>query len=204
MKLHILLIMALLTLTHSCALAQPATSGDRDKSYPIRKLSIEPGIGIHTNFGTDLLLTNLVQWQVRRTLCVASHTSFNFNNITQRNFNYIKTDYNYSINQKFGAGATVYRKKSSHSFLMMVGIKYTAFKETLSNPNLEKSSTAVSAVSPDYGMMYEMKKGRKKYFVCYRMYVPLYPWPTKGSDINYADGNLNNIALEVALGIKLK
>jgi hypothetical protein len=86
----------------------------------------------------------------------------------------------------------------------MIGIKYTAFKESLQNPNLDQTTTSITAVSPDYGVMYSMKRGKKKYFFSYRMYVPLYPWPTKGSDINFLDGNLNNVALELSLGRKLK
>jgi len=198
------LIILLLSLVHSCAIAQQANHKDVEASYPNRLLTIEPGIGIHTNFGTDLLLTNLVQWNPRGHLSLASHSSFNINNLTARDFNYIKTEYNYTLNQKIGAGATIYRKKSSHSFLMMIGIKYTAYRESLENPNLDKVATTIAAVSPDYGFMYSMKRGKKKYFFSYRMYVPLYPWPTKGSDINYIDSNLNNVALEVAIGIKVK
>jgi hypothetical protein len=36
------------------------------------------------------------------------------------------------------------------------------------------------------------------------MYVPLYPWPAKKFDITYTDGNMNNIALELGVGIKIK
>ena len=86
----------------------------------------------------------------------------------------------------------------------MVGAKYTAYQETLNNPNFESVSSAVSSWSPDYGMMYSWKKGVKKCFFSFRLYLPLYPWPTKGSDINYVDGNLNNIALEFGVGIKLR
>jgi hypothetical protein len=174
------------------------------KYYPVRQLTIEPGIGIHTNFGTDFLITNLVQWNPRKHLSLAAHSSFNINNIFQRAFNGIKTNYNYSINQKFGAGTTFYAKRSAHTFLLMMGVKYTAFKETLIDPDNNKISTAVSAVSPDYGLMYNLKKGTKKYFFSFRMYVPLYPWPVKDFNILYADGNLHNIALEFGVGIKIK
>ncbi len=188
---------------YSYGVAQKNLSGAANQ-YPARELTIEPGVGIHTNFGTDFLITNLVQWNPTQRLSLASHTSFNINNVLQRDFNYIKTNYNYSINQKFGAGTTFYLKKSSHTLLAMVGFKYTAFKETLDNPDFDKVSVSISAVSPDYGLMYSFKRGWKKYFFTYRMYVPLYPWPTKGSDINYIDSNRNNIALELGVGIKIK
>jgi len=171
----------------------------------VRELTIEPGVGIHTNFGTDLLLTNLVQWNPVKRFGLASHTSFNFNNAFKRDFNYVKTNYNYSINQKFGAGTTFYsRKRGSHTLLLMVGFKYTAFKETLYNPDFDKVSVSISGFDPDYGVMYSYKRGLKKCFFTYRMYIPLYPWPVKGSNIDYIDGNRNNIALELGVGIKIK
>jgi len=52
--------------------------------------------------------------------------------------------------------------------------------------------------------MYNFKKGSKKYFFSFRMYVPLYPWPVKDSNILAVDGNMNNISLEFGLGIKVK
>lgn len=170
----------------------------------VRELTIEPGIGIHTNFGTDFLLTNLVQWNPNQRFSLAAHTSFNFNNILQRDINYVKTDYNYSINQKFGAGTTFYSKKSSHTLLLMVGFKYTAFKETLYHPDLDKVSVTITGFSPDYGLMYSYKRGFKKCFFTFRTYIPLYPWPVKGSDIDYIDGNRDNIALEFGVGLRIK
>jgi hypothetical protein len=170
----------------------------------VRELTIEPGIGIHTNFGTDFLLTNLVQWNPTKRFSLASHTSFSFNNILQRDINYVKTDYNYSINQKVGAGPTLYSKRSSHTFLLMVGFKYTAFKETLYHPDLDQVSVSINGFSPDYGLMYSYKKGLKKCFFTFRTYIPIYPWPVKGSNINYIDGNRDNIALELGIGVKIK
>jgi hypothetical protein len=201
--INYLLILSFL-FSYSYGFAQKDLSADEIKHYPVRKLTIEPGVGIHTNFGTDFLITNLVQWNPYKRLSVASHSSFNINNITQRDFNNVKTDYNYSINQKFEAGTTLYCKKSSHTFFLMVGIKYTAYQETLDNPNFNKVSASISSLSPDYGLMYSMKRGWKKYFFTYRMYLPLYPWPLKSTDINYSDGNMNNIALEFGVGIKIK
>lgn len=170
----------------------------------IRQMSIEPGIGIHTNFGTDLLIANLVQWNPRKRLSLAAHSSFNINNTTKRYFNGIKTNYNYSINQKFGIGTTLYSKRWSHTFLLMAGAKYTSYKESLQDERFDKVSIAIKAFSPDYGLMYCLKKGWKQYFFTGRIYVPLYPWPTKGADVLYLDSNRDNIALEFGMGIKIK
>lgn len=199
---YFFLVVSLLSSAFSFAQKNnPAPAGDPLK---IPQITIEPAIGIHTNFGVDLLLTNLVQWNPRKHLSIAAHSSFNINNTTQRYFNGIKTDYNYSINQKFGIGTTLYGKKWSHTFLLMAGAKYTNYQETLDDERFDKTSITISTFSPDYGFLYSLKKRWKKYFFTYRMYVPLYPWPTKGADISYLDGNVNNIALEFGIGMKIK
>lgn len=169
-----------------------------------RLLTIEPSVGIHTNMGTDLLLSAMVQWNPKRNLAFASHSSYNINNITSRDLESVHTDYNYSLSQRFGAGATLYGKRSSHSFFLMGGINYTAYQETLMNPGLEPVSSSVSSQSPDYGFMYSLKKGVKNCYFTFRAYIPLYPWPMKGSDINYIDANMNTISLEFGVGIKLR
>lgn len=190
--------------SYSYGFAQKDLSAVETKHYPVRTLTIEPGVGIHTNFGIDLLISSLVQWNPYTRLSIASHSSYNINNITQRDFNFVKTEYNYSINQKFGVGTTRYCKRSAHTFLLMAGVKYTEYQETLDNPNFDKVSASISSLSPDYGLMYSMKRGWKKYFFASRIYLPLYPWPMKGSDTNYLDGNMNNIAIEFGVGIKIK
>jgi hypothetical protein len=86
----------------------------------------------------------------------------------------------------------------------MAGIKYGAYKETLENPDFETVSASVSSVSPDVGLMYNLKLGKKKYFFSYRMYIPLYPYPFKTSDVNAIDANMANISMEFGLGIRLK
>ncbi|HRH50381.1 MAG TPA: hypothetical protein PLP23_16610 [Panacibacter sp.] len=204
MKQQKILFVIVSILAFTNGFAQKNMPAEKEKYSPLRQLTIDPAIGIHTNFGTDLLLSTLVQWNPQKHLSFASHSSFNINNIAQRNFNGIKTDYNYSINQKFGVGTTFYTKRSSNTFLLMAGVKYTSFKESLINPDNNKVSASVNAFSPDYGLMYDFRKGGKKYFFSFRMYVPLYPWPVKNVDISAADGNMNNIALEFGVGIKIK
>lgn len=199
---YFFLLVSLLSRTYG--FTQEGHPAPANNPSTVRRITIEPAIGIHTNFGTDLLLTNLVQWNPRKRLSIAAHSSFNINNTTQRYFNGIKTDYNYSINQKFGIGTTLYAKRWSHSFFLMAGAKYTSYQETLEDERFDKVSTAISAFSPDYGLMYSLKKGWNKYFFTYRMYVPLYPWPIKGANILNIDGNMANIALEFGVGMKIK
>lgn len=168
------------------------------------QLTIAPAIGIHTNFGKDLLMSTLVQWNPKKRLALVSHSSLNINNPFKRDFNGIKTNYDYSINQKFGIGTTFYTKKSSSSFLLMAGVKYSAFKESLTTPDKKAVSSVIESTSPDYGFLYSLTRGVRNTFFSFRLYVPLYPWPLKGSDINHIDGNINNIALELGVGIKIK
>lgn len=201
MKRNIYLSFAILL----CAYAQGYSQHDSAAKHTlVRKLTIEPGVGIHTNFGTDFLLSNLVQWNPNQRLAFASHSSYSINNVTQRNFNHIRTTYNYSLNQKFGAGTTVYSKKFSHTFMFMVGVKYTAFQETLNNPNFNTVNSSVSASSADYGMMYSLKRGWKNYFFTGRFYIPLHPWITKGAHLENVQGTLRDVALEFGVGIKIK
>ena len=204
MKQQKILFVSILVLSFANSFAQRNIPAIKEKHTTARQLTIEPGIGIHTNFGTDLLVSNLIQWNPQKHLSLASHSSFNINNPFQRDFNGIKTDHNYSINQKFGVGTTFYSKRSSNTFLLMAGIKYTSIQETLVNPDHNKVSTSINSISPDYGLMYSLKKGVKKYFFSFRMYVPLYPWPVKDFNISAADGNMNNVALEFGVGIKIK
>lgn len=197
------LLILIMFITGSPLSAQKEISEIFNKPSVAPQLTLEPGIGIHTNFGTDFLITNLIQWNPLARLSIASHSSFNINNITQRYFNGIKTNYNYSINQKFGIGTAFYTKRRSHTLMLMFGAKYTTYRETLDDERFDKAGTAIRTLSPDYGLMYSQKKMWKKYFFTYRMYVPLYPWPTKGSDILYIESNMENIALEAGIGIRI-
>jgi hypothetical protein len=204
MKIIIYLFITLSFLASPRGFAQNNISQKVDKNYIQRELTIEPGIGIHTNFGTDLLISNLIQWNPQKHLSLASHSSFNINNISQRDFEGVKTDKNYSINQKFGVGTTFYCKKSTHTFLLMGGVKFSEFHESVITPDNKEIGVSITSLSPDFGLMYGLKKGVKNKFFSFRFYLPLYPYPFKGSDINYFDGNMNNIALEFGVGIKIK
>lgn len=169
-----------------------------------RAITIQPGMGLRINFGMDFMLTNLLLIHPRKHLTVAAHTSVSYNDLFHRNFNYIKTNYDYSISQSLGLGTTLFTKRASHSFLFMFGLKYNNFKETLENPKFDKVSATVSATSPDLGFRYNYTYGIKKYFFHSGLYLPLYPYPFKTKNIQAIDGNLNNISLELGLGIRIK
>jgi hypothetical protein len=86
----------------------------------------------------------------------------------------------------------------------MSGVRYVAYKETLENPDFEKVSASVSSVSPDLGLLYNWKIGKKKCFFSYRMYIPMYPYPIISSDMWSLGDNMVNLSFEFGLGIRLK
>jgi len=204
MKLIKQLSILILLLNSLIAFSQHDSAKTMSKAFLISKFTIEPGLGIKPYPISDLLLSNVVQWNLKKRLSIVSYTAYSFNSAFLRNFNYIRTNYNYSLTQKFGIGTSLYTKHSSHTFSFMAGIKYDAFKETLENPEFEKVSMSLSSLSPDFGLMYNLKIGNKKYFFSYRMYIPFYPYPFLTSDFNASDGNLANISLEAGVGIRLK
>lgn len=173
-------------------------------SYPMAKLTIEPAIGLNPYAMDNVLVSTIVQWNIERRLSIVSYTSYAYNNAMGRDFNFIRTDYNNSVSQKFGIGTSLFGKRSSHTFSMMAGIKYDAFQETLHHPEFEPVSASVKSVSPDFGLMYNWKLGMGKCFFSYRMYLPIYPYPLKSFDIWSIDGNLANITMEFGVGIRLQ
>lgn len=199
-----ILSIAVLLFSFQSASAQSDSSQNTKKQFVVSRFTIEPGIGIHPYPISDFLVTNLMQWNLHKHLAVISHTSYDRNNAFLRNFNYIKTNYNFSVAQRFGLGTTLYTKRSVHTFSLMTGIKFDTYKETLENPDFEKVSVSMHSLSPDFGLMYNLKLGQKKYFFSYRMYLPLYPYPFKSFDINAVDGNVATISMEFGLGIRLK
>jgi hypothetical protein len=201
MKKLIFLLGCLLIVTIG-AYAQEKSSSITS-SYPLRIVTIEPAIGIETSEMGDFIVSNLIQWNINRRLALISYTSYSHNTLL-REFNYITTDYNYSLTQKFGVGTSFFTKHTSHTFSFLAGIRYVAFKETLENPDFETVSASVSSTSPDIGLMYNLKIGQKKCFFSYRMFIPLYPYPFKSSDAWSLDGNMANLSLEFGLGIRLK
>lgn len=204
MKLVVFLSCAFLLLTLSASAARKDSSETTNKTSLVRKVTIEPAIGLNPYPTSDLVFSNLVQWNVKKHLSLVSHTSYAYNNVFLRVNNYVNTDYNYSLSQKFGVGTSLYSKRSSHTFSFIAGIKYDSFKETLKNPEFEQVSAAESFISPDAGLMYSLKVGRNKYFFSFRTYIPLYPYPLKSSDVYSMDSNMANLSLEFGFGIRLK
>jgi hypothetical protein len=204
MKLIKSLSIALLLLNFNTAFAQKDSIQNMKNNFQNDKLTIEPAIGTKPTVMTALMASNVLQWNIKKRISIVSHTSYTWNQAFLPEFNYIKTNYNYSLSQKFGVGTSFFTKHFCHTFSLMAGINYDAFKETMDNPEFKKVTVSQSSMSPDFGLMYNMKVGNKKYFFSYRMFIPIYPFPFKSSDINSVEGNLANLTLEFGLGIRLK
>lgn len=204
MKITKYLFVSIFFLNLSTLVAQNDGVAEPTKEYSLKQLKIAPAIGLNPWPMSDLVISNLVQWEFKKHLSLVSYTAYTYNNVFLRDFNYIKTNYNYSLSQKVGVGTSIYSKRTSHSFSLLGGIKYNSFKETLEHPEFEKVSASASSLSPDFGCMYHLQVGKKKYFFSYRMYIPLYPYPVQRLDITAIDGNMANVSLEFGLGVRLK
>jgi hypothetical protein len=162
-------------------------------------LEIKPAVGV-TWITVKPTLSVMAFHQFTPKFSIASHSMLSF--LLFRNFpqEYIKTNYNYALAQKLGAGYSLYGRKGKtrHTILLMGGIKYIAFSETLNNPGLDKITTSTHSIVPDYGCMYDISFGIKKRTFDARLYFPFYP-------IRYYPlGTVSNIGyLELGLGFKL-
>ena len=207
MKIFKYVLAILLFLNHTSVLGKSDSTQVEKKYLTIRKLTIEPGTGIKpgpTSPSVGIMFSNLMQWNPAKRIGIVSHTSYTYNNAFLRDFSFIKTNYNYSLSQKVGIGTSIYTRHSSHTLSFMAGINFNNFKETLDNPEFERTEFSVSSFSPDFGLMYNLKIGNEKYFFSYRMYIPLYPYPFKSEDILTIDGNIANLSMEVGFGVRLK
>lgn len=167
--------------------------------YPTRKFTIEPGIGtnLYTLLGsTDIRFTNLIQYNLVHKIALVSHSALAFD-LPNSRITDVKQNHSFTISQKFGLGTAIITKGASHNLFVLGGLKYNSYSGTLDNEHLMARSitSKTSSFSPDYGILYNLKLGRNKYFFSTRMYVPL-------KDGLY--GILENASLEFGIGIKMK
>jgi hypothetical protein len=166
--------------------------------YPFSQLTIEPAIGtrITTFLGNaDVQLANLVQYNITRRFSVAAHTNFSFD-IPANQFSDVKQNYSYTINQKFGIGTSFHGKRTTNAFFILAGLKYNAYSGTLKNTDfIDQITTQTSSLTSDYGMMYHIKSGRKKYFFSGRLYLPLK---------DGTNGIIENANIELGVGIRIR
>ncbi len=171
----------------------------QDTMKHVFPLEIKPAIGA-TGSSFKPTVSVMAVHPLNRRFSLASHSMFSFLLFRNNPQPYIKTDYNYSITQKFGAGYSLYGKKgkSRHTVLALGGMRYIAFKETMDNPELDKVTVSTHTTVPDYGLMYEFSLGKKRFTFDTRLYLPFSPVQY------YPLGTLTNLVyLEIGIGIKL-
>jgi len=159
------------------------------------KLTIEPAIGTSL-FGNDgIVFSTIVQVNTEKKLSFISHTSFAPGLMT-----FIREDveqnYAYSAIQKVGIGASYYSRRMVHSYSLLAGLKYKTYSGTLRNDHIVESiTTKTRSITSDYGVMYNLKLGKGKYFFSTRVYIPL-------KDGIYGLGE--DSSFEFGMGIHLK
>lgn len=162
-------------------------------------LEIKTALG-GTGISVKPTVSVMASYPLTRRWSVAAHTMYSFLMVKNFKQSFIKTNYNYSLTQKFGVGYSLYGSggNSRHTVLVMGGIKYVAFSETMANPELDAVTTSTRTVLPEYGLMYELSLGRKRCTFDTRLYLPFHPIQV------YPMGTLTNLAyLEFGIGVKL-
>lgn len=162
--------------------------------HPDEKITVEPGIGtrLASIMGSpNVQLSNLLQYRVSKRFSVAAQTGF-YHNFPNRRIADVKQNHSFSIFQRVGIGFALNKRRSSSAILLLAGYKYDTYSGTLVNERLNESITTRSkSATPDYGIMYNLRMGEKKYFVSSRIYVPLKAGPygmVEGSTLDLGAG----------------
>jgi hypothetical protein len=197
MHRHIITILLVVCLGTS-AFAQESTRIHSKKSSSA-KLSTDLAVGIPVlqikGPERDWLVSNQTQYNVSRRLSFVSYTGLLLYASTFHDIkDCIRTDHAFSVVQRFGVGTTVYFKGTESGFFLMGGYKYSSVKSTMSDPELPEITSRYSSLVPDYGLMYNLKVGRKKYFFSGKFYFPLRNLPL---------GAAESATMELGAGIKL-
>ena len=166
---------------------------------PFRKITTEPAIGTHIwsiSGAVDLQCSNLLQYNVNQRINLISYTALSFDVIKFSAFEDINPKHSFTIFQRIGVGTSLNTKRSTNTFSLLGGVKYFSYAGSTENPNLEEKITTKRGIwATDYGAMYNLKIGRKKYFFSSRIFIPLYggKW-----------GILESGSIDFGIGIRLK
>lgn len=190
-KLFITLIFAV-SINLGIAQTIPVTENDA-----LSKFTIEPAIGTRLNSlmgNPNLQVANLIQYNHKKKISLIAHTAFS----TDMNVSYIpdvRQNYSYSFSQKVGLGTSFNTKRATNAFFVLTGLTYSAYSGTIKSEQLPESiTTNTRSFFADYGVMYNLKSGRKKYFLSSRLYMPLQ---------DGLMGGVENTTLELGVGVRL-
>ena len=172
------------------------TSGS--EKFPFSELTIEPAVGTRLNTflgNKNVQLSNLIQYNLTKRVGLITHSvvssDFKLNRATD-----VRQQYNIAFSQRIGIGTSFSTRRASNAFFVLAGLKFSAYSGTLTNEQLpERLPFKTRSVTSDYGLMYNLKLGREKYFFSGRIYVPLK---------DGVAGIVENANLEFGVGIRLK
>jgi hypothetical protein len=175
-----------------------AQTNPQDDRIPLSRLTIEPAIGtrlLSLIGDRDIRVANLLQFNYTKKLSFIAHTGFS-SDFSRNWVPDVKQNYSFTLTQKFGLGTSFNTRRATNAFFILGGLSYQSYSGTLNNSRLpENTTTKINSIYPDYGVMYNLKSGRKKYYLSSRLYLPL-------TDGLY--GIIENANVEFGIGFRLK
>ena len=143
---------------------------------PYERLTTELGVGtrLMSIMGSpNVQLSNLLQYRVSKRFVLASQTGY-YHNVPNSRIVDVEQNHSFSMFQRLGLGLPLSKKINSSALLFLAGFRYDRYSGTLLNDEISETVTTESeSTNLDYGIMYNMRMGRKKYFISSRIYVPL-------------------------------
>jgi hypothetical protein len=188
----------LLSIIATTALAQEPAQR-KGKNFPSSTLTTELGIGLPllqiVTPQRDWILSNQTQYNINRKLSLVSHTALTLYASTFRDTkDYLSTAHSFSLTERLGLGTTFYTRGTANGFFLLGGLKYSSVKSTMNHPDFPEETVSYSSLVPEYGLMYNVKVGRKKYFFSGRLYVPLNNLPLELAE---------SVSIELGAGMRL-
>lgn len=170
----------------------------------MRVISVEPCIGISHMPIMDMTFSNIVQSGIPKYVSAFSHSSFTGNNLLLWEFNYATSTIHPTVSHNPGPGWSLYNKRECHTLAMLGGITYETGRNLLSSLKPGRVEFHVIRWSPDLDFMYSQRQGQKKYFLGYRMYLPLITYPLLTRELTATNANVTKVSIEVGMGVRLQ
>jgi hypothetical protein len=168
------------------------------KKYPFRDFTVEPALGTRLTSlmgQPDVQVSNLLQYKIKHKISFIAHTAIS-SDMEVPYIADVKKNYSYTFFQKFGVGASFNTRSTSNVFSILAGAKYHTYSATFDNKEItDQLTTKTKSFTSDYGLMYNLKSGKKKYFFSSRLYIPMK---------DGLGGIIENANIELGVGISLK
>lgn len=177
---------------------QLSFSQKKGLKYSNSKLLSEIHIGSNSMFimGVgNVHLSNLFQFNLKKNLSFISHLTFSYNFPNDR-ITDVRQEHNYLIEQKFGIGTSFHTKTTISAIFILAGLKFDSYSGTLRNSELpEILTTKTNTFITSYGLMYNLKLGRNKYYICSNFFIPIK---------NGVYGIVEGTNMELGVGLRIR